>query len=279
MDEAYAHCAALVREADKDRFLTSLFVPAERWPHVHALLAFNAEVARVRERARTAPAGEIRLQWWLDVVAGEAAGDAARNPVALALLDTIERYELPRATLAALIEARTFDLYDDPMPTQEALEHYLRATSSALFGLVARMLGGPEAASANAAYFAGLAYGMTGLLRALPLHASRGQVYLPRELLENHAVASEKIVSGRASPGLAAALAKLREAARGNLARARAQLASVSTMALPAFLPLALVEPYLARMERVDYEPFRTPAELPQWRRQWILWRAARRGI
>ena len=45
----------------------------------------------------------------------------------------------------------------------------------------------------------------------------------------------------------------------------------------PAFLPVVLVEPYLKRMERADFNPFRTPADLPQWRRQWILWRAAQR--
>jgi phytoene synthase len=43
----------------------------------------------------------------------------------------------------------------------------------------------------------------------------------------------------------------------------------------PALLPVALVRPALARMERRFYRPFRR-SELAQWRRQWILWRAAR---
>jgi 15-cis-phytoene synthase len=42
----------------------------------------------------------------------------------------------------------------------------------------------------------------------------------------------------------------------------------------PAFLPLALVGPMLARFERAGSEA--TEVELPQWRRQWHLWRAAR---
>jgi phytoene synthase len=29
-------------------------------------------------------------------------------------------------------------------------------------------------------------------------------------------------------------------------------------------------------MEQADYHPFKTPVEIPQWRRQWRLWRAAR---
>jgi phytoene synthase len=44
----------------------------------------------------------------------------------------------------------------------------------------------------------------------------------------------------------------------------------------PALLPVALVRPTLARMERRSYDPF-APVEIARWRRQWLLWRAARR--
>jgi phytoene synthase len=49
-------------------------------------------------------------------------------------------------------------------------------------------------------------------------------------------------------------------------------------IAQPVFLPLVLVDAYLTRMERRGYDPFTTPVEIPQWRRQWMLWRAARRA-
>jgi hypothetical protein len=45
---------------------------------------------------------------------------------------------------------------------------------------------------------------------------------------------------------------------------------------LPAFLPVALAPVILARMERKDYDPF-VPVEIAPWRRQWLIWRAARR--
>jgi phytoene synthase len=45
---------------------------------------------------------------------------------------------------------------------------------------------------------------------------------------------------------------------------------------LPALLPLALVGRTLARMERADYDP-RRPVDISAWRRQWLIWRAARR--
>src|SRR6266566_680683 len=62
MQDAFAHCEGLVRAADKDRFLSTLFAPAEHRNALLSLYAFNLEIARVREVAQEALAGEIRLQ-------------------------------------------------------------------------------------------------------------------------------------------------------------------------------------------------------------------------
>src|SRR5919112_90215 len=113
----FAHCEALVREGDPDRYWASLFAPADRRRHLHALYAFNFEVARVRESVREALMGEIRLQWWRDALQGEVRGDVRANPVAAALDETIVRFRLPRDPLVGLVDARVFDLYDDPMPS------------------------------------------------------------------------------------------------------------------------------------------------------------------
>src|SRR3984957_15107448 len=95
MQDAFAYCAELVRTADRDRFLASLFAPADRRDALHALYAFNIEVTRVREVAREPLPGEIRLQWWSDVLNGEREGEAQANPVAAALLATVTRHRLP----------------------------------------------------------------------------------------------------------------------------------------------------------------------------------------
>ena len=117
MQDAFAYCAELVRTADRDRFLAPLFAPAEYRGALHALYAFNVEVTRVRDVAREPLPGEIRLQWWSEVLSGGRAGEASANPVASALLTTIERHRLAAPALTALIDAHRFDLYDEPMAT------------------------------------------------------------------------------------------------------------------------------------------------------------------
>ena len=182
MQEAFAYCAELVRTADRDRFLSSLFAPAQHRGALHALYAFNVEVARVREVAREPLPGEIRLQWWSEVLRGERAEEASANPVASALLTVIGHYQLASTKLAALIDARCFDLYDDPIARLTDLEAYASKTSSALIALAAHILSGGEGeVTETVANPAGIAYAIAGLIRAFPLHAARRQLYVPLE--------------------------------------------------------------------------------------------------
>jgi phytoene synthase len=278
MADSFAYCENLVRGGDKDRWLASLFAPADRRRHLHALYAFNLEVARVRELAREPMAGEIRLQWWREVIAGTRPGEAASHPVAAALLETIARFGLSSQTLADLIEARAFDLYNDSMPSMEAFAGYGRRTASGLIELAAQVLGGAPPGVRDAAGPAGIAYATTGLLRAFALHASRGQLYLPADVLARHGVSASDIFAGRTTDTLRAALAELRDLAGVNFNDFAARRAGLPATVVPAFLTVALVPAYLDRMERRDYDPFTTPVDVPQWRRQWLLWRAARRA-
>jgi 15-cis-phytoene synthase len=271
MQDAFAYCAELVRAADRDRFLAALFAPAEHRNALYALYAFDSEIARVRAAAREPLPGEIRLQWWSDVVGGERSGEARANPVAAALVSVIERHRLAAARLGDLVEARRFDLYDEPMASLADLETYLKKTSSALIALAGKILAGVDVEAVSGP--AGIAAGIAGLLYALPRHATRRQLYLPVELLARHNVSGEAIFARRNSPGLDAALAELRNIGRRHLVCAREQMTELPGDILPALLPVALVRPSLDRLERGD--PF-APAEISRWRRQWLIWRAAR---
>jgi phytoene synthase len=275
MESAYRHCEQLVRTSDKDRFLATLFAPADRRGPLFALYAFNSEITGVRDRAREPMAGEIRLQWWRDVLGGERGSEAAASPVAAALLNAIARCALPTGPLADLVEAHAFDLYDDPMPTRAALEAYARKTASALFAQAARICGAARDVE-DAAEHAGLAWANTDLLRNFARHASRRQIFVPAELLQSHGASVDDVLAGRTTDALLAALTQLRHEARRHLVGFEL-LPRLPQAAMPAFLPAALAPGYLAVMERKGYDPFRTAIDVPQWRRQWTLWRAARR--
>jgi phytoene synthase len=277
---AFEQAAAQLREHDRDRYYATLFARPDNRPHLFALYAFNSEIARIRDMVHDPLPGEVRLQWWRDLLSGEARGGAGGNPLAAALLDTVAAKRLPRQAFVNLIDARVADLYDDAMPDWDALEGYCGETSSALIRLACLVLAdGADPGAAAEAGHAGVAIAITGLLRALPWHAGQGRVLLPQDLLDRHGVSRADILAGDDSPGLRAALAECRARARTHLAVVRAGAGRIRADILPAFLPCALVEGYLRLMERPDYMPFHSRIERADWLRLAVLWRASRQGV
>jgi phytoene synthase len=257
MQDAFAHCEALVRTADKGRYLASLFAPAERRAGLFALYAFNVEVIRVRRAVRDPIAGEIRLQWWSEALAGMGRGDVEANPVAAALLTAIAQFRLPVADFQRILDAHRMSLYDAPKSTVSDLDAYLDGTSTTVFSLAARILhaGEPPGPLILAA---GRACGIAGLLTAAPDAAGALPV---------------------TEPGLAPAgegLGDLRLAARAYLAEGRRLIGAAPAAIIPALLPVALVGPTLMLIER-KHDDRAKPAVLSPWRRQWLIWRAARK--
>ena len=96
----------------------------------------------MREQVSQPLPGEIRLQWWTDMLAGAGHGGVEGNPVAAELLLAIRNWRLPVERLSRLIDEHQFDLYNDPMPTMAALEGYINETSSTLFSLAAAICRG-----------------------------------------------------------------------------------------------------------------------------------------
>jgi phytoene synthase len=273
---AYQYCESLAREHDRDRWLSALFAPERARAHLNALTVFNFEVGRLREVVREPLAGEIRLTWWREALFGSR--ESAGNPVAEALLETINKFGLPTILFENHLKAREFDLYDDPMPSLGDLEGYCGETSSSLFQLAALILGeGRDGVAADASGHAGVAYAITGLLRALPVTSARGQVYLPRDVLERCGASPEDLRARRGGAGLAAALRELCAVAGSHLKIAEARIAELPRTIAPAYAPLAVVAGYLARLERTADAPFAAIVSVPQWRRQWALWRWARK--
>jgi phytoene synthase len=275
--QAYGHCEALARERERDRWLAALFAPEAARPHLHALAAFNHEIARVRAAAREPLAGEMRLAWWREALAGARDSEALSHPVAAALIDAKAKFALPAPAFEELLQARTFDLYDDPMATLGELEAYCRKTSSALFHLAALILGeGGDLGAAEASGAAGLAFGLTEALRTFADASARGQTYVPREMLERHGTSLEDVRAGRDGAGLRAALSELAAQARRRLEEAETRVADLPGIVIPAFVPLGAVRLDLTRLRRARGSPFQPFAAPSPWRRQWALWRWAR---
>jgi phytoene synthase len=276
--EAASFCAEQVRSHDFTRYASTLFVRPERRRALLALYAFNTEIARIREQVSQPLPGEIRLQWWTDVLAGAGHGGIEGNPVAAELLLAIRTHHLPVERLSRLIDEHQFDLYNDPMPTMAALESYIDDTSSALLALGAQIIAPPSDEIDHLARHAGLAQGIARAIATLPLDASRRQLFVPLQLLERHGSGMEEAFAGKQTPAMRAALGELIGEARTHLKTALTLLPDIAPEARAVFLPLALVERDLQRMARADTDPF-VPHVTSRFRILWTLWRASRSRV
>ncbi len=268
-----------LREADIDRYLSLLLMPEGVRDDLLALFLFNAEIAAIRDRVREPLPGEVRLQWWHDVLSGERTGEAQAHPVAALLMEVIERRAMPVAPLIAMCEARIFDLYDDPMPDRSSYEGYAGETASSLLQMSAFLID-PAASSttATASGHAGVAQAVAGHLMLLPISQARGQVFIPGDLLAATGLDRSSLLAAENKDRVAIAVRAFAGFGREHLDKARAAFADVPGAVLPAYLPVALVEPVLKRAEKMGADCLTTPIRPAQWRRQLQLWRAARRG-
>jgi phytoene synthase len=273
-----AFCAEQVRSHDFDRYAATLFVPQDRRRALLALYAFNVEIVRIREQVSQPLPGEMRMQWWTDMLAGAGHGGVEGNPVAAELLLAIQNHHLPLDPLSLLIDEHQFDLYNDPMPTMAALEGYLNATSSALLVLAARILGEKSDAIDHLAQHAGLAQGIARVIALLPFDAARRQSFVPQQLLEQHGSGLDALFAGKQTPTLRASLDELIAEGRSHVTKATALLPEISPAARPAFLPLALADRDLTRMARADNDPF-VPYVAGRLGTLWILWRTSRAKV
>lgn len=276
---AYDACLATLRDTDFDRYLACLLMPEDKRGAIAALYAFNAELARIRDLIHEPLPGEIRLQWWRDMLDGSGKGDSLANPLAAGLMQAIGDHGLPRVPLVAMTEARIFDLYDDPMQDTAMFEGYAGETASALIQMSAMVLDPQNAqAASEAAGHAGIAQAVAGCLMLLPTHRARHQVFVPGDILSATGLDAATFLKGEDKARIGASLSAFIGFGRDHLRKARACAASgVSPAASAAFLPVALAETVFDRAGKAGASALDASVQPSQLRRQWTMWRASRR--
>lgn len=236
-----------------DHYLSALLAPRAVRADLIALAAFLGDVERIIATVSDPALAEIRLQWWREAIDGAARGDRTGAVIADALGEAIRRHALPVATFDDMLEARSFDLYADPLPDAAALDTYFIKADGAPFALAAVILESPIGPPQPLILAAAEAYGRARLLRTTAAFTARGR--------DPFAVAR---------PGQPAPTAPIIQA-RAALATARGAWRTAAAPVRTACLPLAVVGPYLDATQDVDFDATRMVADVPPLTRVWRL--------
>jgi phytoene synthase len=214
--------------------------------------------------------GRIRLQWWRDVIeAAYADTTSRRHEVVEPLTAIIRKHGLSRAHFERLIDSRERDLEPSPPATLAELEDYAEGSSAPLIRLALEILGAATPEAAIAATEIGIAYALSGLIRAMPVHARTGRLMLPADVTAETGLDLKDYSGGRATPALRRVVETIALVAQGHLAAARGLRGRIPKRALPALLPARIATTALKRLERAGFDPFSGAGEsdpLQSWR-------------
>ena len=248
---------AELTQQDRDRYMCALKAPPAVRQDLLALLAWNAEVARVADQVREPMAGLIRQTWWREVLEEVKAGKPPRpHLVVRAMAEAITKHDLPLEPFAEIVHARGADLEKAPFQTLDELEVYCAQTAGVLQEVWTLMLNtrsvdraSPEPASCEfqmkitEARNTGIAWGLIGTIRATHHLAHQDKLRLPTEMLDAADVKQDDVLRGIPSAGLADVTKQIVKRAEALTGKSKQPLA-------------ILTRDYAKRIRKAGYYPF-----------------------
>lgn len=251
-----------------------LFCPSPQREDMAALVAFNLELARVREQVTEPTLGLIRLQWWREAIEEIAAGrDPRRHQVIQALAGVIRRHRLDHRLLLGMIDARESELDSIASETYAQFLHLADSGPGNLLSLCLSIMGIDPNAKANkeAVQHVAHAYAIAGLLRSLLVDARSRHLRLPADRIKEAGVSLDQLFDLKPQPELQVAVTRLAEAGRAELAETRRL--KISRAAIPLTLTARLASLQLSRLGQHGHDVFdaRSVATHPfdVWRLAW----------
>lgn len=247
---ASAPVGEVLRAVDPVRYAATLYAPEAGREALAAIWAFDAEIASIPRRVSEPMPGEIRLQWWREVISGERAGEAAANPVAQGLFAAIRTSRLPRSAFDTYLDARVADLYHDPFPDTVSFEAWCGETSGAITQMAVMVLAPGEAERApDAAGHAGCVLGAAAALRDLAANRRRRKVTVPLDILASCGLDAETFPGGTDARHEAAVSAMV-AFGRDHFSRFAEASVPLTPACRAAFLPLEAARRDLEAAER-----------------------------
>ncbi|TIC73697.1 2-oxoglutarate dehydrogenase, E1 component [Wallemia mellicola] len=266
-----SYCRDTVRKLDYPAHLCGYFYPKYALDDYYALKAWNIELATIKDSSSKDFIATLRLQFWKDTINNVYKGKITNEPVATALFDSVQKFELPRQSFMNVIEGRERELSLETPRDLQSLGTVLELTQSSLLHLQLELLL-PQLTEIDplekenyqlALSHIGKSIGLATLLRALPYHAAKGRLVIPSDINANHGVVEEEIlrkldkVDGDTLEKLSDATFEFATEANDQLIAARSLLKDgIRKQLMPVFLSAVPPQAYLNRLEKYNFNPF-----------------------
>jgi phytoene synthase len=211
---AHLYCRAIAKREAKNFYYAFRVLPQHKSDAMCAIYAFmrKADDLADDESLTLDARREAMATWtaeWRD-----SRHTSSDDPLFIAVNDTQRRFDIPDLLLDQLINGTTLDLQTQPQGVQlyplaasggpnrtlqvyeslAALQHYCYLVASVVGLVCIRIFGYTDRRAEQLAIDTGTAFQLTNILRDVKEDADRGRIYLPLDLLREHAVTPERVV-------------------------------------------------------------------------------------
>ncbi|XP_067887658.1 NADH dehydrogenase (ubiquinone) complex I, assembly factor 6 [Heterodontus francisci] len=250
------YCMQLVRNRDYEGFLSSLLLPPEFHSSVFALRAFNVELAQVQDFVSQKTIGLMRMQFWKQLIEDIYSDNPPHQPIAIELWKAVRKHKLTKRWFQRIIDEREKNLNEKAYKNIQELESYAENAQSSFIYLMLEVLGVKDIHADHAASHIGKAQGIVTCLRATPYHCMQRKVYLPLDICLLHGVSQEDFIRGNREKNVRDVVFDVASQAHVHLEHARTFSKNVPSKACPAFLQTVVLDDYLDRIRKVDFDVF-----------------------
>jgi phytoene synthase len=272
--ESYKECKRLNSLHGKTYYLATLLLPKSKRPHVHALYGFARYADEIVDDLTSTLTHQEKvdaLQRWSEQLLQDISNGKSNDHVGRALVDTVQRFNIPIAYFEAFLHSMAMDLTVTQYETYDDLLEYVYG-SAAVIGLqMVHVLGTAEGKTSEALVPAeklGIAFQLANFIRDVGEDLERGRVYLPMAELRSYGVSRDMLERRSLTP-------QIIEALKFQIGRVRG-LQSEANLGINLLSPdsqaciRAASELYCGivdEVEKIDYQVFTTRAKTSTWRR------------
>ena len=280
---SYEECKRLNSLHGKTYYLATLLLPKNKRPFVHALYGFARyadEIVDDLESPLSIDEKTELLKKWSDSTLADIASGSSEDHIGRALIDTINRFNIPIETFRAFIHSMTMDLSISEYQTFDDLMEYVYGSASVIGLQMVPILGPLSPQAYESAEKLGTAFQLANFIRDVGEDLDRGRIYLPIQELADHGVSYEmlndRVVTPQIRSALKAQIQRVRdlqaEAAPGIM-----QLEASSRACIEAASELycGIVD----EVEKINYQIFTQRATTSTWRRLRVALPAYLRAI
>lgn len=242
-------------------------LPRKRRDAMYAVYAFCREIDDIADEGGSQAEKLAALEEWREELERLFEGHPT-FPTAIALLDPVREFILPKDEFLMLIEGMEADARGPiQAPSMEELLSYCRKVAGAVGMLSIRIFGARvDEAATKFAVSLGDALQLTNILRDVTEDEEMDRLYLPKELLDLHGIGSYDPQAVLSDPKLGAVCSDVAGVARERFGEARLALELLDWRVMrPALLMMGVYEYTLDRLEERGWDQVHVPLNISKW--------------